>query len=86
MLLPLLTEVDPTTSTEGSIDPLGLFAIADSLGVRLAPGVRERQAHPRFLTAIAVSCAVCSEFDEAVVAKDGVSPPWQVFEWTTSAV
>jgi hypothetical protein len=81
MLLPLLTEADPGTSSEGSIDPLGLYAIADSLGVRLAPGVRERQSHPRFLTAIAVSCAVCSEFDEDVTAKDGVSPPWQVFEW-----
>ena len=81
MLLPLLTEADPGTSSEGSIDPLGLYAIADSLGVRLAPGVRERQAHPRFLTAIAVSCAVCSEFDEDVMAKDVVSPPWQVFEW-----
>lgn len=83
MLLPLLTEADPGTSSEGSIDPLGLYAIADSLGVRLAPGVRERQSHPRFLTAIAVSCAVCSEFDENLTAKDGVSPPWQVFEWYT---
>jgi hypothetical protein len=78
---PLLSEADPATSTEGTIDPLGLFAIADSLAMRLAPGIRERQSHPRFLTAIAVSCAVCADFDEDVTAKDGISPPWQVFEW-----
>ncbi|PKN67826.1 MAG: hypothetical protein CVU57_01025 [Deltaproteobacteria bacterium HGW-Deltaproteobacteria-15] len=81
MLLPLLTEADPETSSEGSIDPLGVYAIADSLGVRLAPGVRERQSHPRFLTAMAVASAVCCDFDDDAVAKDGVSPPWQVFEW-----
>jgi len=81
MFIPLLTGADPGVSSEGSIDPLGVYAIADSLGVRLAPGVRERQSHPRFLTAIAVATAVCSEFDDDAVAKDGVSPPWQVFEW-----
>ena len=81
MLTPLLTEKDPAISSEGSIDPLGMYAIADSLAVRLVPGVRERQSHPRFLTAIAVSLAICSEFDDDRVASDGVSEPWQVFEW-----
>ncbi len=81
MLTPLLTEADPATTSEGSIDPLGLYAIADALAVRLVPGVRERQSHPRFLTAIAVSLAICSEFDDEAVAADGVSEPWQVFEW-----
>lgn len=81
MLIPLLTEKDPAISSEGSIDPLGLYAIADSLAVLLVAGVRERQSHPRFLTAIAVSLAVCSEFDDDRVASDGVSEPWQVFEW-----
>ncbi|MFX0199337.1 MAG: hypothetical protein ACFFCW_24705 [Candidatus Hodarchaeota archaeon] len=81
MLTPLLTEKDPAISSEGSIDPLGMYAIADSLAVRLVPGVRERQSHPRFLTAIATSLAVCSEFDDDQVASDGVSEPWQVFEW-----
>jgi hypothetical protein len=82
MFLPLLSEADPKTSAEGSIDPLGLYAIADSLGVRLIQGVRERQAHPRFLTSIAVSLAVCADFPEETLARDGVSEPWQVFEWT----
>ncbi|HPO07380.1 MAG TPA: hypothetical protein PLZ55_01830, partial [bacterium] len=81
MLFPLLTEADPAVTGEGSIDPLGLYAIADSLAVRLIPGVRERQVHPRFLTAIAVSLAVCSEFEEDTVAVDRISEPWQVFEW-----
>ncbi len=81
MLMPMLTEADPKVSAEGSIDPLGVYAIADALAVRMIPGVRERQTHPRFLTAIAVSHSLCSEFDEEAVAADGVSEPWQVFEW-----
>lgn len=81
MLMPLLSEADPKVSAEGSIDPLGMYAIADSLAVRMIPGVRERQTHPRFLTSIAVSLSLCSEFPEDTVASDGVSEPWQVFEW-----
>lgn len=81
VFVPLLTEADPAVSAEGTLDPLGLYAIADSLGVTLVPGVRERQSHPRYLTAMAVGAAVCSEFDEDTVADDGVSPPSQVYEW-----
>jgi len=81
VLKPLLSEFDPATASEGSLDPLGLFSIADALAVELAPGVRERQSHPRFLTALAVSAAVCGEFDAERTAADGVSEPWQVFEW-----
>ncbi|MEA3366069.1 MAG: hypothetical protein U9Q79_10565 [Candidatus Hydrogenedentes bacterium] len=58
-----------------------MYSIADALAVRLAPGVRERQSRPRFLSAMAVSLAVCSAFDDEIVASDGVSQPWQVFEW-----
>lgn len=81
MLVPLLTEKDPAVTAEGSIDPLSLFPIADSLAVQLVPGVRERQMHPRFLTAIAVSLELCSRFGEEQLASDGISEPWQVFEW-----
>jgi hypothetical protein len=80
-LAPLLTEKDPIEMAEGGIDPLGTEPLADALAVRLAPGVRERQQHPRFLTALAVSLEVCSSFDEEALAADGVSAPWQVFEW-----
>jgi hypothetical protein len=81
MLAPLLTERDDAESAEGGIDPLGLYTIADSLGVRLVPGVRERQSHPRFLTTLAVSLSLCGEFDEETTAADGSSEPWLVFEW-----
>ena len=64
MLMPLLSEADPRVSAEGSIDPLGTYAIADALAVRMIPGVRERQLHPRFLTSIAVSLALTRESDD----------------------
>lgn len=81
MLMPLLSEADPRVSAEGSIDPLGIYAIADALAVRMIPGVRERQQHPRFLTAIAVSLSLGAEFPDDSIAADGISEPWQVFEW-----
>lgn len=81
MWLPTLSEADPAVSVEGSIDPLGLYTLADALAVRLVPGVRERQKHPRFLTAMAVAFAVCDDFPPDTLAADEVSEPWQVFEW-----
>jgi hypothetical protein len=80
-LAPVLTEKDPVEAAEGGLDPLGTDALADALAVRLVPGVRERQRHPRFLSAMAVSQEVCAGFAEETLAADGVSPPWQVFEW-----
>ena len=81
MLMPLLSESDPKESAEGSIDPLGIYPIADVLASSMVPGVRERQGHPRFLTIIAASLSLCSEFDEDEVACDDISEPLQVFEW-----
>ncbi len=81
MLKPLLSEADPKESAEGSIDPLGIYPIADSMASMLVPGVRERQRHPRFLTIIAASLSLCREFDDETVASDDVSEPWMVFEW-----
>ncbi len=81
MGLPMLSAYDPTTNAEGALNPLGLFSIADAIGVRLAPGVRERQSHPRFLMTMAVCAHVCAGFDEDRVAADNISPPWLVFEW-----
>jgi hypothetical protein len=80
-LTPLLSEKDEAESIEGGIDPLGTEPLADALAVRLVPGVRERQRRPRFLTAMAVSLEVCQDFDEEMLASDGISPPWMVFEW-----
>lgn len=81
MLLPFLSEFDPEVTSEGSLDPLGLYPMADRLASKLVPGLRERMAHPRFLTAMAVGNVLCSEFDVDEVAADGVSEPWQVYEW-----
>ena len=47
MLTPLFSEEDPAASSEGSLNPLRLYQIAVSLTVRLVPGVRQRQQHPR---------------------------------------
>lgn len=80
-LFPRLTLPEEESADGASTDPLGLYATADLLAVRLAPGVRERQQRPRFLTIMAVSAAVCEGFAEDRIAKDGVSPAWQVFEW-----
>lgn len=81
MWTPLLSEEDPAELAEGSIDPLGTDAIAEVLAVQLVPGVRERQKHPRFLTAMAVSFSICDRFSPDEVAVDRISEPWTVFEW-----
>lgn len=78
---PKLSLLDTQNETEGNLDPLGLYAIADSLGVQLAPGVRERQSHPRYLTGMAIAATVCQYFEHDEVASDNVSSPAQVFEW-----
>ena len=79
--LPLLSIHDPEGAGSTSLDPLGLTPIGEQLAVELIPGVRERQTHPRYLTAIAVSHAICQDFAEETVAIDGFSEPWQVLEW-----
>jgi len=78
---PKLSDYDPVTSAEGALDPLGLYAIADSLAMRLVPGMRERMSHPRFLTAMAVGNGFTRQYDEDVLAADGQSEPYIVYEW-----
>ena len=78
---PKLTDYDPVSSAEGALDPLGLYAIADNLAIKLVPGIRERMLHPRFLTAIAVGAAITRDFDEEILAADGQSEPYMVYEW-----
>lgn len=79
-MLPFLSQFDPPERAEGSLDPLGLYAIADALGVRLAPGVRERQSKPRYLTLALVGMAACGEELVASGEKKGL-PAWLVYEW-----
>lgn len=79
-LLPFLTRFDPVESSEGSLDPLGLYSMADALGVRLAPGVRERQRNPRFLTLALVGMAALARAGVEEVLAPGL-PAWLVYEW-----
>lgn len=79
--LPKLSAYDPADTAEGSIDPLGLYPVSEALATRLAPGVRERQSRVRFLTTSAVSLELCFAFGDDEIAADGLSEPWQVFEW-----
>ncbi len=81
VLAPLLTEYDNVNTSESSLDPLGLTLIAERLGTKLVPGFRERMRHPRFLTAMTAGAVVCTEFDDDQVARDGITPPYQVYEW-----
>ena len=39
---PFLTKYDPPGSSEGTLDPLGLYLLADQLATKLVPAVRER--------------------------------------------
>lgn len=78
--LPFLTLLDPVTTGEGVLDPLGLSTIGDRLADRILPGLRARMSRPRFVTAIAVAAAVCEGLEERVAA-DNVTPSYLVFEW-----
>lgn len=76
---PFLTSYDPPGSAEGSIDPLGLYLIADQLATQLVPIVRERMQRIRFLTAIAIGALVIEEIEETPVQRD--ASPFLVWEW-----
>jgi hypothetical protein len=80
LILPFLTQFDPPQQSEGSLDPLGLYSISDALGVRLAPGIRERQTTPRFMTLALVGMVACGELNDTRADGKGL-PPWLVYEW-----
>ncbi|RME22067.1 MAG: hypothetical protein D6806_13560 [Deltaproteobacteria bacterium] len=81
LLAPLLSAWDPPPVSEGALDPLGLYPIADRLGILLAPGVRERQSEARYLVPICVGCVIGEELGIDEVAADGMTQPWLVYEW-----
>jgi hypothetical protein len=81
MYLPSLSAYHTLENSQGTLDPLGLYVISDRLAARLVPGLRERMKHPRYLTAMAVGAVICAEFEEDELAADGLSEPWQVYEW-----
>lgn len=76
---PFLTAYDPPGNSEGTLDPMGLYQIADQLAVKLVPSVRERMQRLRFLTAMAVGALVTEDIDEAQPQRD--ASPYLVWEW-----
>lgn len=78
--LPFLTLPDPVVTGEGALDPLGLAMIGERLAEAILPGLRARMSRPRFLSAIAVSAAVCENLEDRL-AVDGITPAILVFEW-----
>lgn len=80
LILPQLSEADPTLSGEGSLDPLGMAPVAERLAELLLPGLRARMRRVRFLTVSAVG-ALASESLVDVLPVDRVSTPSVCFEW-----
>jgi hypothetical protein len=76
---PFMTAYDPPGTSEGSLDPLGLYQIADQLGVRLVPAVRERMQRARFLTAMVVGAIVTQGLEDDPRKRD--ASPYLVWEW-----
>ena len=79
LALPSLTTFDPPGSSEGTLDPLGLYQIADQLATRLVPAVRERMQRIRFLTAMAVGTLVTEGLEGDPEQPDVA--PFLVWEW-----
>lgn len=77
---PRFSEYDPGSAGEGSLDPLGLAAVADRIADRLAPGVRARMSQPRFVTLSAVGAYACQPISD-IVSTDGKSTFDLAFEW-----
>lgn len=76
---PFLTRYDPPGSSEGTLDPMGLYQIADQLAVQLVPAVRERMQRIRFLTAMAVGAMVTEGLNDNPELRD--ASPCLVWEW-----
>lgn len=76
---PFLTNYDPLGTSEGTLDPLGFYQIADRLAMELVPSVRERMQRIRFLTAMAVGALVTEGMADDRRHRD--ASPYLVWEW-----
>jgi hypothetical protein len=76
---PFLTTSDPPGSSEGTLDPLGLYQIADQLATRLVPAVRERMQRVRFLTVMAIGGLLTEGLDGDPEQPE--AQPFLVWEW-----
>ena len=78
--LPRLSAYDPGAVGEGGLDPLGLAAVADRIADKLAPGIRARMSHPRFVTVSAIG-AIAYQALHDLTADEGKTTVDIVFEW-----
>ena len=78
-LLPFLSSYDPLGTSEGTLDPLGTYQLANQLAVELVPAIRERMQRVRFLTAMAVGTLVTEDIDFDSDQRDAA--PFLVWEW-----
>jgi len=78
-ILPFFSSYDPSGTSEGTLDPLGLYQIADQLAVQLVPGVRERMQRIRFVTAMAVGALITEDLQDSPEVRD--ASPYLVWEW-----
>ena len=74
-VFPFLTAYDPKGTSEGSLDPLGLYQIADQLAIQLVPAVRERMQRIRCLTAMAVGSLVIEDLESEPRHRDACAIP-----------
>src|SRR5262249_3140146 len=77
--IPFLSAYDPLGSSEGTLDPLGLYQIADQLATRLVPAVRERMQRARFLTAMSLGALVTEGLE--VDPGQPETEPFLIWEW-----
>jgi hypothetical protein len=76
---PFMTAYDPPGTSEGTLDPMGLYQIADQLATLLVPAIRERMQRVRFLTAMAVGAIITEDLEDDGTQRD--ASPYLVWEW-----
>ena len=68
------TQLDALANGGGSLDPMGLYAIADRMAMTLVPGVRERMSNLRYLTASAYGAEVCRGMSDEKLIQARLEP------------
>ena len=68
------TQLDALANGGGSLDPMGLYAIADRMATTLVPGVRERMSNLRYLTASAYGAEVCQGMSDEPLIQARLEP------------
>ncbi len=78
--MPRLSAYDPGATGEGSLDPLGLAAVADRIADLIVPGLRARMSNPRFAT-LSVVGAFAGHSLRDIIFSDGKTTVDLAFEW-----